>query len=234
MKKNKSYKMLAGQIKKNPAGVTTAAIILLAVAFSYMPQLQQLFGIKPSEAFDIYNGPVNSGIPISGETSCIPSLLQKQGLMIRSVNNPATGVITQGNNKILGTWEFCASYPVIIKTLSIDLSGTASDEPGEAEENFKLIRLKMQNGNIATGPVDASADGGVPLDREIDFPWTFVTPGTPYKYTLVANIKPGAEIGETVKATILTPGDVIAKNLQTYHDVPVYWLPAALTEWTIQ
>ncbi|MFA5967263.1 MAG: hypothetical protein WC805_01975 [Patescibacteria group bacterium] len=69
MKKN-AYKKLVGGIRKNPALVLTVAVIILAIAFIYLPQLQQFKG-KSSEAF----GTINPGLnPVNSPIDPLPSV----------------------------------------------------------------------------------------------------------------------------------------------------------------
>lgn len=67
MKRNKTYRKVVEKIKKNPALTIVVALIIIAVAFTYLPQLTAQFNGRPSEAANLISPgtpPSQGGIPI--------------------------------------------------------------------------------------------------------------------------------------------------------------------------
>ncbi|HCR41885.1 TPA: hypothetical protein DIV45_00750 [Patescibacteria group bacterium] len=67
MKKNKSFKKLTKNIKKNPVAILIVVFVILAIGLNYLPQIQQFFRANPSEAANLIGGgdPSSGGIPYS-------------------------------------------------------------------------------------------------------------------------------------------------------------------------
>jgi len=69
MMKNRSFKKLTKNIKKNPVAILIVVFVILAIGFTYLPQIQQFFRANPSEAANLVGG----GDPVTGDTPSSPS-----------------------------------------------------------------------------------------------------------------------------------------------------------------
>lgn len=147
-----------------------------------------------------------SGAPDSNQTINAGSLT-----ISKSATSAATGNIAIADNQTLGTWDFLTlGEEVRISALSVDLSGSITEA-----DDISNARIYDASNNIVAGPVDASADGAVALNRELDFTQTFIAPVGTAKYTLKVRIDSTAADGETLGSTITAAGDVTAKGVRT-------------------
>ena len=166
--------------------------------------------IARGDLYSYYLTPTNSGA--WGGQGAAAQVINPGALTIaKSASSAPTGFIAIADSQTIGTWDFTVlGEDMRISALSIDLDGTIVEATQESN-----ARIYDENGNIAAGPIDSSADGAVALDRELDFTQTFVAITGVHKYTLKLRIDAGTVDGNTLTTTITAAGDVTARGIRT-------------------
>ncbi len=181
------------------------------------------------DLYGYYLTPTNSGT-WAGTGDSAQTINSGALSISKSSTSAATGNIAISDNQTLGTWDFDArGEDMRITALSVDLGGTITEA-----DDVSNARIYDAAGNIVAGPVDASADGAVALDRELDFTQTFVVPVGVHKYTLKVRIDNTASAGETLTSTITAAGDVVAKGVRTNNTITATIAGAALNTQTVK
>ena len=150
-------------------------------------------------------------------------------IISKSASSAPTGNIAIAPDQNIGTWDFdTRGEDMRISALSVDLGGTITEA-----DDVSNARIYDENGNIVAGPIDASADGGTALNRELDFTQTFIAPVGIHKFTLKVTIDTTAADGETLTTTITAAGDVTVKGVRTNETITPSVGGAALNTQTV-